>query len=399
MMVEPQSCSSTGNPINIATGRKFEHEIDYRNADGSIQIVRRYIDQYTGWSVEEPDHVVEISSSVAVPTETVINRGKLSPYSMAVRRHRNVATSDGLLTVEPYTFIVSHALYNPSEENIVLLSLDGTRYRFVETQGGYVGDGPIDAKVKLAKINPEQFNGARWKLVHASGDISYFGINGYLLRRTAVTGITWLYEYDASGLLITKTDTHRSVAYEYDTHKRLVSITPPDGQPINYEYGQDEDETDFWLIKKVTWADGSSVSYSYNEPENINGTTTQFMLTGKLDSFGNRIGTYKYSSGKAISTEGALGVDKKSLQFYSNFTYVTDGLGNRGTHYFNTTLVDGTKLKTGTTNPPAAAVPPAPNQPHTPPTACSPKKPSSTAASPSMAMTQLQNWKIAVSRA
>ena len=80
----------------------------------------------------------------------------------------------------------------------------------------------------------------------------------------------------------------------------------PNGESITYSYVDG-------LLNKVTWPDGESLSYLYNEAAHIIGASKNSFLTGKLDSYGNRVGTYTYQKGKAISTEGFAGANKYQI--------------------------------------------------------------------------------------
>lgn len=45
---EPQTCEADADPINILTGHKFEHEVDYQSVDGLLRVERTFIDQING---------------------------------------------------------------------------------------------------------------------------------------------------------------------------------------------------------------------------------------------------------------------------------------------------------------------------------------------------------------
>lgn len=341
---EPQACPADGNPINIGTAEKFEKEIDYSTADGILRAERFYQNQYSGWTINSPYDLVFAPANGSSSPAMRHTVGKIHKrHSLDINDPKRLID---VVHIEPTKYI------NLQSQPIIYLTLDRLRYRFKETENGLIGEGPIATKIQLARVNPASANGASWKLVSENGDISYFFSDGSLKYTQFAQGGNLTYSY-SGGKLVSKTDhLGRSITYTYDNYDQVVSTTLPDGQVIIYDYGSDNTLTDFKLLKSVTWPNGESISYSYNEAIYIgSGTNTLKMLTGKFDSYMNRIGTYKYNSGKAISTEGALGSFKRTMTHYSNFTQVKDGLNSTRNYYFNTILPDGTKLVTSTNQP------------------------------------------------
>lgn len=348
VLVEPQSCPADGNPINIGTGYKFEYEVDFSTADGFLKLERRYVNQFAGWIIEEPNRVVEVLPGGSVPMPKYQSNKLSADYSVVSQRKRY---GSNLYSLETYTHIDYITLINPLLQRVVYVTLGGARYRYVEIGGVFVGDGPIGAQSILVEVNPNNANGIKWKLTNEAGDISYYLSNGSLLRTEFVRGGEFTYQYSGDRLLSKSDHFGRSLVYNYDAYNRLVSVTLPDSQVIFYEYGQDEKAIDFSLLKKVIWPNGEIIGYIYNEVGNISGSSTNKMLTGKLNALMERIGTYKYSFNMAISTEGALGSFKRVFTNSGNVTSVKDGLNSTRNYYFNTILPDGTKLVTSTNQP------------------------------------------------
>ncbi len=348
VFVEPSSSACDGNPINIGTGYKFEHEVDYSTVDGFLKIERRYISQFAGWVIDEPNQLVEVPVGTTVPMPKYRSNKLTADYSVVSRRKRY---GSNLYNLETYTHIDTISLINSSQQRAVYLTINGMRYRYIEVGGVFVGDGTTGAKTTLIEVNPNNFGGAKWKFTNENGDISYFLTDGSLQRIEFARGGSLAYQYN-DGRVLSKTDhLNRSLVYSYDTHGRIISISLPDSQLIVYEYGQDEKAIDFSLLKKVRWPNGESIGYVYNESAHISGTSTNKMLTGKLDALDRRIGIYKYSSNMAVSTEGALASFKRIFTNYGSFTSVKDGLNSTRNYYFNKVLPDGTKLLTSTNQP------------------------------------------------
>jgi hypothetical protein len=68
---ETHSCPASGNPINIASLCKFEHEIDYATVDGVLTVERRYIDQRSGWSFDAAPRLLEVPAGTSVASDGI----------------------------------------------------------------------------------------------------------------------------------------------------------------------------------------------------------------------------------------------------------------------------------------------------------------------------------------
>jgi RHS repeat-associated protein len=355
---ETLSCENpkdnVGNPINIATGCKTEREVDYATADGFLRVERRYLDQYNGWALDTLPRLLEIPATSSVfPEGLWVGGAKLNCPDMIVKVWpRYKATTEDPDGIEEYYHYYCPKLINNTSAREVHLWLRGRHYRFTGSGSPLSADGLGAFYLKLYELNPPHTTGAVWKLVEKSGDVSYFYANGTLARTEFASGGHIDYSFNGARLSGKTDHKGRTLIYQYDTHDRLVSIGLPTGGSVTYDYGADETTIDHSLLKKVTWPDGGFVEYLYNESEHISGSGAgKLSLTGKLDAEGRRIGTYKYAStGKAVSTEGALGTNKKTLQYLTN-TNITDALGTVRTYSYSNSLSDGIRRLTQITQP------------------------------------------------
>lgn len=348
--LEVNSCPTTGNPINIGSGEKIEQETDFVSVDGLLRVDRYYVSQYKGWLI---DGISNTNDGVAL-NEVLANGGvsaSNTSYTVdSIRKRYSLNTANPMeLEVHEHTAPVRYV--NKSTKNHVYLNLGRTVYRFVENNGIYNADGPMGKKISLIRLNSQEFNEEIWKLKSENGDFSYLSAEGRLLRVEFSEGGSLSYVY-SNNRLISKTDNFgRMLTYSYDSDGRLQYITLPDNSAITYEYGSDKMLAEYFLLKKVTWANGESVSYAYNDAANISGAANGLkVLTGKFNTGGERIGIYKYGAGKAVHTEGALGSSARVMQHNSTYTIVTDGLNNQRRYNF-TDLADGTRLVTSTNQP------------------------------------------------
>jgi YD repeat-containing protein len=145
-----------------------------------------------------------------------------------------------------------------------------------------------------------------------------------------------------AGVLIRVADSYgNTLAFANNAAGLAVKITDPAGGQYLYAY-----DTDINLTS-VTYPDGKVRAYRYNEPANmVGGAFLPFALTSVVDENLGVFATFKYdTSGRAVSTEHAGGVDLNSLAYDGNGANVTDSRGTlRSLGFAN---VDGLTRYTG----------------------------------------------------
>ena len=349
---EAQSCdaqSNVGNPINVPTGCKFEREIDYATADGILKIERRYFNQHSGWVIDTLPRLLELAAGSSQTSENLLSGGTLlkCPNAVVETLVRYKPTLENPSATEESLNVRCLRFINMGNQRVVHLWQHGRHYRFVGTGNLLLADGLKGLRSKLEAIDPEANNGAAWKLTNNADDALYFRPNGTLQRHEFASGGFIDYNFSANRLQSKIDHKGRTLTYNYDSDGRLVEISLPGGGTMQYSYGAELGTVDFGLLQRVTWPDGGFIDYLYNEPEHLSGSNNgQLVLTGKMDAEGRRIGTYKYASGNAVSTEGALGIEKKTIQDLGYYSKVTDALGTVSTTYYSQPLADGLKLPT-----------------------------------------------------
>ncbi len=150
--------------------------------------------------------------------------------------------------------------------------------------------------------------GGAWLYRRADDDaVLAFTSDGKLQTRTERGGFTYTYAYDGSGRLASVSNPFgRSLVFAYAGGK-LATVTTPDGRVIGYTYDTSG------RLATVLYPDGKSRGFLYE-----NASFPQ-ALTGILDESGVRWGTFAYdSSGRAISTELAGGVNKYQVSYPSS---------------------------------------------------------------------------------
>ncbi|MDD7789180.1 RHS repeat protein [Ralstonia solanacearum] len=197
--------------------------------------------------------------------------------------------------------------------------------------------------------------GGQWTLRRAINDeTERYDANGVLQQIQYRNGQTKTLTYsDAStptniapgpGYLIGIKDAFgKALSLRYDSYGRLATLTDPAGQAVTYGYELAQPRwnctsADCFRIKTVTYQDGKTKTYHWDEADyNPNATTQRNLLTGVTDENSQRYSTIRYDSkGQAMSTELAGGVFRytfSNLQPRTSVT-VTDPLGTARTFNF-----------------------------------------------------------------
>ena len=273
-----------GDPINVATGSKFENEVDYLSSDTFPVTLSRYYN----------------SSDTQLSTLGV---GWRISYS------RVIATTNA--------------------NQVAAIRDDGKGLNFTLTSGVWQPDSDVNAKlVKLV---------SGWVYTTGLNEVETYNSDGHLLSVANRAGLLQTLSYDAQGRLLSVTNPFgRSLTFAYTGTGTLVSsVTVPNGGVYSYAYDALNN------LISVTYPDKTKRQFVYEN------TSYPHALTGIIDEKGNRFSTDAYdSSGRDISNQLASAVNKTTLDF-SSVTYgyvpVTDALGATRTSTF--VNVNGTALE------------------------------------------------------
>lgn len=287
------------NPINAATGNKYQHEIDYSPQIGPT-LSRHYNSFASGFAFDSTGN----------------KKVWLTNY-------------DKYLRIQTYTESNSFGkiyIYTPSG-NIFIFEPDGN--------GNFIPED-VDNLDKLVPLA-----GGGWRLiVDDDNSVENYDESGKLLSRSDRSGRTQTLTYDlpfASGgdddpqTLDTVTDdTGRHLLFSYDILKRIISVTDLSGNIITYSYDNQSN------LVSVTYPDGRSKIYHYNEPAYTSDTDLPHALTGITDENGIRFATFTYdNTGRAIISEHADGSMRHTFNYNTDrSTDVIDPLGAPRTYQF-----------------------------------------------------------------
>jgi RHS repeat-associated protein len=254
--------SMGGDPINLATGNKYQQETDF---------------EATPW--------------------------------LAFRRFYNSQTSIRGDTLGPqwrHSFDRSLAFVNSlpngnGSTNIMALRPDGNGITFTPTTNGVWATDPNQpdrltqdsSGFTLFVAGPDQFE--------------RYSTSGVLQTITDKSGQVTTLSYSGS-LLDTVTDPYgRVLHFAYDGSGLLQTVTLPDAGTLTYSYTNG-------LLSSVQYPDGKTRGYKYNESSLTGGTNLPNNLTGVVDENGVRYESTSYDAlGQAKSSSKAGGAETVTL--------------------------------------------------------------------------------------
>jgi hypothetical protein len=266
------------NPVNVATGNKYEEVLDLAISTPGIPIEFRkfYNSQIIfdgrlgyGWT-----HTFDVSLGVLQTSPT---------------KRVRIWDSDG------------RALYFSEAQQ-------------TSTEILFGGESGVKDKLKQVISTGEYF------LRRKEGNLTYkFDTNGKLLEISDLNGNTQTFTY-TGGLLTQVSDNFgRSLSIQY-TGNRITSITDPKSQSVVYEYANGD-------LTKVTYPDTQFISYAYSNHN----------LTDKYDTNSNLFGHWDMITGTEENTQSPQTVScRKELTSLSESADAGDN--STGHHLHNRRL-------------------------------------------------------------
>jgi RHS repeat-associated protein len=284
----PHHCP-VGNPINQATGLKYQEEMDYRSPtpDG-LKFVRYY------------------NSYAPLPIKGA------SPHW----RHtysREIAKIDG-------TTVIVH---RP----------DGKSLHFSYSSDGWVAQP--DVTDRLEERLDGQGKRTGWRYETSRDSVESYDALGRLQTMRFRSGRTLTLSYDARDQLLAVTsDSGRTLNFAYDSAYRLAMLTGPAGGVYRYTYDARGN------LSSVRYPDDTPTDESDNPVRTYLYEDPNFphALTGIVDENNTRFATWAYDAqGRAVLSEHAGGADRVELTYHADGrTTVIDALGAARTYAFTT---------------------------------------------------------------
>ncbi|MEZ5624971.1 MAG: RHS repeat-associated core domain-containing protein [Nitrosomonas sp.] len=292
------------NPINAATGNKYQEETDYSPQAGPT--FSRYYNSFA--SGFGPDfQMIKVWST----------------------------NYDSYIRIQTYPESYSYGsvfIYRPNG-NIFIFNPD--------ENGGYISENTRN----FDKLELLEEGG--WRLtIDDDNSIENYDESGKLISKTDRSGRTQTLVYDNNDRLIIVTDdVGRELNFTYDDSDRIETAIDSVGNIYTYRY-----DTSGNLIS-VTYPDGKTRTYHYNESEYTSGIHLPYALTGITDETGIRYATYTYDNlGRAIISEHAGGAMRYTFNYNENrSTDIIDPLGASRTYQFQ--FIHGKAKSTGQSQP------------------------------------------------
>ena len=272
-----------GDPINIATGNEFLTENDFKTSR-LLEFTRYYnSDKSASTHLQGPQW-----------TNTYSRRIDYSPTASTIAK---VLRPDG----QKITFNLVAGVWTPDADVVAKLQrIDDVGGQLL----GWTFKGRDDREI-------EDFD--------AKGRV--IGITRNDGQSVVVIYNNGLTENNDNDFLLTSVVAQdgRKIRFEYDTSRRISKIINADGAEYLYNYYSTSG-----LLASAIYPDGSYTTHAYNEAGYTSHSNLPNALTGLIDGKGQRYGTISYSvDGRALSSERGGGVEKFSIDYYTNDASVT----------------------------------------------------------------------------
>jgi YD repeat-containing protein len=352
---------SCGNPITIGPGNKVQQEVDYQDQSAGLPLSLTRTYNYG------QNSIVGVAGSFG------------SYWTHQIDRKVQLLTTQ--VSVNCYTRNDSNVMFcenapvSNTPQSLSATRPDGKVYVFLRSGNTWVADADVNERLS-AQYGVDGVTPEEWTLTTVQGDIEKYDVNGRLTSITARTGVSQRFTYsegstndtsvarlpaDApicpnvqagvaikAGLLVCVTDNwNRQIQFEYDSQGRVVKAHDPANQVYMYSYdgatggcvqdGGVNRACTAGNLTQVTFPDGKTKTYHYNERARINDGTSCGVsnnisptyghlvnaLTGITDENGVRYASWNYTChGSVVGSEHAGGVEKVSV-FYG--TRAVDG--------------------------------------------------------------------------
>lgn len=276
----PQACA--GNPINAATGNKFQAETDFIGAANTGLEIRRFYNSQSN-------------------VKTTLGFGWRGSWQQA-------------LTIDT------------ANNSVKATREDGRVESFTQSATGtWQSDADVVNQLSVIKNASNQQTG--WQLLTRDDAVESYTLDGRLNSITTRAGMTTSLSYDNQNRLSTVTGHFgHALSFAYNTSNQLSSISLPDGSSYQYAYDADNN------LVSVTNPDQTKRQYVYEN------STFTHLLTGIIDENGKRFATWTYDTqGRATSSQHAGGAELTSVAYNADGSAtVTDALGNQHGYNFTT---------------------------------------------------------------
>jgi len=287
-----------GNPINPATGNKFQVETDYLSPPNTHLELRRY---YNSAGI----NAIGLGALWRSSYDRSVYRGTGSKLAQVIRG-------------------------------------DGRVDSFWLNNGVWAGDSDVTTTLSPVPLSGTQ---TAWQVVTEDDTIEIYNLAGQLILITSRGGLVTTLGYNSAGQLTAVTGPFsQTLTFSYNAAGQRTQVTDPEGGVYTYAYDSNNNLT------SVTYPDSAVKRYVYEN------TSFPNALTGIIDENSKRFATWSYDSrGRAISSQHAGGAELTTVTYNNDGTsIVTNALGQQAKYTFSTLqnmrkLTEIDRLATSTT--------------------------------------------------
>ncbi|MDQ7994618.1 MAG: RHS repeat-associated core domain-containing protein [Luteibacter sp.] len=257
---------SVGDPVNPATGNKFE-TLALFSGQGTFPI--RFDITYNGGQ----------SAPILGPNQLSLGARRVHNYQMRV-----VVESNSTLT------------------SAYVLRPDGKVYGFDQNGSTWTGDPDVADTLDSSRDVSGNITG--WTYTRSDKTRETYDATGTLSAITRQDGLAQALAYDSQGHLSSITDPQgRRIVFTWDTSNRMVGMQDSAGGNYTFSYGANNN------LVTLTYPDNSTRQFIYGENDGSTNFAGANDLTGQLDELGTRVDTTTYAQYYATvsSTVGAAG--------------------------------------------------------------------------------------------
>lgn len=273
--------SCIGNPINVATGNKYQAETDFTGgAHTGITLTRYYNSQ---------DNTV-----------TQFGANWRSTWD------REIVKID--------------------DTTVHVIRDNGRTYIFKQNGNGWNAGAGVTFSLSGSAASG-------WTVVDNDDNTETYSGAGSLQGIKARNGELTQLQYGSDGKLASVRGPYgHALTFHHDASGFVDYVTLPGGKQIKYQVDGNKN------LVQLAYANGATQKYIYNEAFHTSGANLPHALTGIVDGNGARFATYSYNANnQATSTEHAGGVEKFQVGYNADGSRtVTDALGNQRGYSFDT---------------------------------------------------------------
>lgn len=344
-----RQCKGTlvGDPIQVESRTKLEKATDYQV--GRLKVTRNYRSTSPAWNFQ---FFTKVSNNKLTEVSNLANSTQ-SPPGCRPLSYFNPSTNTE--QTECFSYASNSDLGLAGTSDLTVTYADGLASDFSDS-GLSTSIGAVES-AHVQNDGAGNYTGAI--IAGPSGQLDTFDATGRLTASTDLSGGAVRYTYlspggqkspnDAPNCLRTAigpadpnlpscaTDSisGRQVTFIYGVNGKLASAIDPAGRSINYSYDGPTaitlgtPTTGRGILTDITYQDGTSRKYWYNEQDRTSGTDLPFALTGIADELGVKFSRTNYAAnGSAIATDLIGSVDSFSIAG----DVVTDPMGVQRTH-------------------------------------------------------------------